>query len=202
VELTERVKLIEEMLTAGRQRSESWGWTFVLWGAAYYVAIAWATWGQGLSVWGDGRHWMAWPVTMMAGFVATMAIGLSKGHGEPGTTMTRAIVAIWVCMGISMLFLFLAMSFAGRPADQHLFVAIVAAMLGVANGASGVILKWKWQIACAGVWWVTSAAACFGTEAQVAVVFLSAIFLCQIVFGIYAMILESKRHKPGTVVHA
>jgi len=50
LELAERVKLIEDMLAAGRRKTESWGWTFVLWGVAYYVAIAWATWGQGLGV--------------------------------------------------------------------------------------------------------------------------------------------------------
>ena len=53
-ELTERLELIESMIAEGRRSSESWGWVFVLWGVAYYVAIAWATWGQGLSVWATG----------------------------------------------------------------------------------------------------------------------------------------------------
>jgi len=74
-------------------------------------------------------------------------------------------------------------------------VAIVAAMLGIANGASGLILKWKMQFACAVVWWLTSVAACFGSQAQLQAVFLVALFLCQIVFGIYAMILESRRNR-------
>jgi hypothetical protein len=202
LELAERVKLIEDMLAAGRRKTESWGWTFVLWGVAYYVAIAWATWGQGLGVWSSNHsHPLAWPVTMVAACVLTMAIGMRKGRGEPGTTMSRAIVSVWICSGIAMLVLFPALSLSGRN-DAHMFVAVVAAMLGVANGASGAILKWKMQLACAAVWWITSGAALFGTDAQLAMVFLAAIFLCQIVFGIYAMVLESRRRRESGVAHA
>ena len=201
-ELTERFDVIERMIAEGRRRTESWGWTFLLWGVAYYVAIAWATWGQELSVWGDGRHWPAWPVTMIATFFLAMAIGMRKSRGQPGTTMVRAIVSVWICAGISMMCLFPAMSLAGVPANQHDFVAIVAAMMGVTNGASGIILKWKTQVACAVVWWITSAASCFGSDMQLAIVFLSAIFLCQIVFGIYVMVLESRQRKQGGVAHA
>jgi hypothetical protein len=192
-DLKERLDLIESMIAEGRRKTESWGWTFVLWGVAYYVAIAWATWGQGLSIWGDGRHWPAWPVTMIATAVLTMVVGLRKGRGQPGTLIGLAIFSIWTSVGIAMLVLFLTLGFAGRPADPHLFVAVVAAMLGVANGACGLILKWKMQVASAVVWWITSAAACFGSDEQLAAIFLAAIFLCQIVFGIYAMVLESRR---------
>jgi hypothetical protein len=58
------------------------------------------------------------------------------------------------------------------------------------------------QMACAVVWWVTSVAACFGTGAQLTVIFLVALFFCQIVFGIYAMVLESRRNKMSPAVHA
>ena len=61
-DLRERLALIEKMIAEGRRSTESWGWMFVLWGAAYCVAIGWATWGHGLSVWGSGRS-LAWPVT-------------------------------------------------------------------------------------------------------------------------------------------
>jgi hypothetical protein len=123
-----------------------------------------------------------------------MAIGMRKGKGQPGTTIGRAIASIWSCVGVSMLLLFPSLSIAGRV-DQHSFVAIVAAMLGVANGASGMILRWKMQIACAVIWWITAVAACFGSDLQLGVVFLTALFLCQIVFGIYAMICESRRRQ-------
>ena len=41
-ELKDRLSLIESMIAEGRRTTESWGWTFVFWGVAYYVAIAWA----------------------------------------------------------------------------------------------------------------------------------------------------------------
>lgn len=198
-DLQERVALIENMIAEGRRRTESWGWTFLLWGIAYYVAIAWATWGQSFSVFGASA--LAWPVTMIAACVLTMVIGFRKGKGHPGTTVGRAVVSIWISLGISMLILFPSLAISGRL-DEHGFVALVAAMLGTANGASGVILRWKAQIAAGIVWWITSAAACFGSNAQLMAVFLTAIFFCQIVFGIYAMILESRRRARHGVVHA
>ena len=87
-----------------------------------------------------------------------------------------------------------ALGFSGRF-NQHIFVAIVAAMLGVSNGASGMILRWKAQIASAIVWWVATIAACFGSDNQCTVVFVIAIFFCQIVFGVYGMILESRERR-------
>ena len=85
--------------------------------------------------------------------------------------------------------------------NQHIFVAIVAAMLGVANGASGMIIRWKAQIASAFVWWAATVAACFGSDDQCTVVFLVAIFLCQIVFGVYAMNCEARLRKQQEANH-
>jgi hypothetical protein len=206
-DLNERLSLIENMIAEGRRSTESWGWVFLLWGAAYFIAIAWASAGHGLSVWGSAyaelggvRTGLAWPVTMMVAVIVTLAIGLRKGRTPTGTTVVRAIVSVWVSAGISMLLLFPALGLSGRL-DQHTFVAIVAAMLAVSNSASGMILRWKAQMMCAIVWWITSAVACFGTVAQVTAAFLIGVFLCQIVFGTYAMILESRRNRRE-IAHA
>ena len=40
-EIRERLNLIENMISEGRRTTESWGWSFILWGVAYYIAIAW-----------------------------------------------------------------------------------------------------------------------------------------------------------------
>ncbi len=209
-ELRERLNLIESMIAEGRQRTEHWGWLFVLWGVAYFVAVAWSCAGGSLSVW--GRRYstfgavhiaLAWPVTMLSAAALTVVIGIrkgKKGNGQPATSITRAVIAVWNGVGISMFPLFLALSFSGRL-DAHSFVAILAALLGAINWASGVILKWRMQTACAVVWWIASAAACFGSEAQLTAVFLTAVFLCQIVFGIYAMVCESRRRGLSGVVH-
>ncbi|MEO6804366.1 MAG: hypothetical protein ABI197_14095, partial [Granulicella sp.] len=68
-----------------------------------------------------------------------------------------------------------------------------AVMLGMANASSSMILRWKLQFGCAIAWWVAAAVALFGTVAQGSVAFLIAIFLCQIVFGIYMMFSEARK---------
>jgi hypothetical protein len=75
-------------------------------------------------------------------------------------------------------------------------------MLGATNAASALILRWRMQIVCAAVWWTVSVAACFGSATQASALFLAAIFFCQIIFGVYAMICEQQRHKQGGVAHA
>ncbi|MGD0546319.1 MAG: hypothetical protein ABR991_00640 [Terracidiphilus sp.] len=197
LELKDRLSLIESMIAEGRRSTGSWAWTFVFWGVAYYVAIAWTAYNQ----W----PW-AWLVTMMGAWVVCWAIIHSQKKNQPkqkpATTMGRAVLSIWTAMGVSLVLLLPALGISGRF-DQHIFVAIVAAMLGLANGASGMIVRWKAQIASALVWWAASVAACFGSENQCTIVFLAAIFLCQIVFGVYAMIFEARlRRSDLSIQHS
>jgi hypothetical protein len=189
MELKERLELIENMLATGRHKTQMWGWTFVLWGVAYYVAIAWSAYGNPA---------LAWPVTMISAALLTGLVASRMKSHEAQTTISRAISSIWIAMGISLFVLMLPLSMTHRL-DAHISVAVVSAVLGTANATSGMILKWKMQIACAVVWWASSVAACFGTETQSSIVFLVAIFFCQIVFGIYAMICESQRRQRGAV---
>ncbi len=123
MELTERLKLIETMIAEGRRTTTKWGWTFVLWGLAYYVAIAWATWGR--SSW-------AWPVTMVAAAVLSSVLASRMKRGQPQTTIGRAIAAPWIAMGISIMIVLTALAVSGRY-NPHVYVAIVGAMLGTAH---------------------------------------------------------------------
>jgi hypothetical protein len=191
-ELKERLSLIENMIGEGRRSIESWGWTFVLWGVAYYLAIAWSAWGH--SAW-------AWPVTALIAVIVTVVVASLKAGNHPGTTLGRAIGSIWIALGISMFLLFLALGVSGRLTDQHLFVAVMSAILGLANGASALILRWKIQLACAVVWWVMAVATCFATDVQSTILFLVAIFLCQIVFGVYSHIAEAQQRKRRGPIH-
>jgi len=197
-DLKERLALIETMIAEGRKQTQSWGWTFLLWGIAYYVAIFWAAWGQPLTI--VGQNYIAWPITMITAIAVTVAIAVRRTP-QPGTKIGRALGSLWSCMGISLFLLSAALGSSGRI-EAHTFVAIVAAFLGFANGASGTILRWKAQIASAVVWWITSVLACFVSLSQLTTVFLAAIFLCQIVFGIYAMTLDARRSRPTGEVHA
>jgi multisubunit Na+/H+ antiporter MnhB subunit len=188
LELRDRLELIENMLAAGRRKTENWGWVFVLWGVAYYTAIAWATWGSPM---------LAWPVTMSVAVIVTGIVASRKRSREPETTIGRAIGSIWTALGISMFLLFMAMGFTHRV-ESNVFVAIICAMLGMANATSGLILKWKMQLVCAAVWWSAAVATCFANHNQTATIFLAAIFFCQIVFGIYALV-RGSRHPRGAV---
>jgi hypothetical protein len=198
-DLAERVRLIESMMAEGRQRTARWGWTFVLWGVAYLIATAWSSGLVGGPVW--AQRLLAWPVMMIAASIV-MGVGISRMEkGQPATTLGRAIGATWMAMGISLFVVLMSLGLSGRY-DMHVFVAIIGGMLGVANMASATILKWKMQFACAAVWLASAVLACFGTEEQAGIAFLAATFFCQIVFGVYAMVLESQRRKQSGVVHA
>jgi hypothetical protein len=189
-ELKDRLALIEQMMRAGRRSTESWGWTFLLWGVAYYAAIEWSALG--------GTY--AWPITMVATCVV-MGVILSRRDQKPNTTMNRAVIGVWIALGVTMMTLMPALAISGRLVEPHGAIAVVCALLGMANGASGIVLKWRLQIACACVWWASSVVACFGSQTQTLVVFMVAIFFCQIVFGAFCMIAEAREAramKDGT----
>ena len=186
-ELKDRLNLIETMIAEGRRSTESWGWIFVLWGVAYYVAIAWATW---------GRSTIAWPVTMIGASVLMGVLLSFMPRSRAETTVRRAISSVWIALGISMFIVLFSLAASGRY-EQHVFVAIIGAMLGTANATSSLILKWKIQFFCAIIWWAAAVVSCFGSTSQTSIAFLAAIFFAQIVFGVYCMIAESRKAKHG-----
>jgi hypothetical protein len=184
-ELSERLGLIESMIAEGRRTTERWGWVFVLWGVAYYVAILWSSVGHFVG---------AWPATMIAAWLLTTLIAWRKTRTQPRTTMGRAVAAIWAAMGVSMMLLFPALGISGRI-DEYIMISVAATMLGMANGASAILLRWRLQFGCAVIWWATAVYACFGRSTPVAVVFLGAIFVCLIVFGAYGMVADAQQSK-------
>jgi hypothetical protein len=191
-DLKERLDLIQSMIAEGRCSTERWGWVFVLWGVAYCVAIM----GSGII-----KHPLVWPVTMISACVLTAILISLKRRDQPSTKMGQAIGSIWIAAGISMFLVFLSLGTSGRI-DQHIMVAVLGGMLGSTNAASAMILKWKMQFACAVVWWACAVFACFGKGSKVTVVFLASVFFCQIVFGIYAMMGDSRRRRERGVIHA
>ena len=120
LELNDRLSLIESMISEGRRTTESWGWTFVLWGVAYFVAIGWSAFGSSQ---------IAWPVTMVAAGIITGIFAASKKRSQPSTTTGRAMSAIWISMGISMFTLLLSLGMTGHY-NSNVFIAIIGAMLG------------------------------------------------------------------------
>jgi hypothetical protein len=186
MELRERLDLMQRMIAEGRRKQESWGWTFVLWGVAYYVAFFWA-WLASFP--------LAWPITMASGGILTF-IGFSRpSRRVPDTTMGRAVASIWIATGISMFILFDAMGFGLRPTDPRVFFAAAAAMIGLANAACSLTLKWRAEFVCAIVWWTAAVVACTTGVETTVIAFLVAIFLGQIVFGAYMMVLEARQRR-------
>jgi len=201
-DIRERLNLISTMIAEGRRTTQSFSWIFILWGVAYFVAIAWSTRGAGWAMW--GHNWQAWPVTMISACALSWVLAMRRfkgGANHPSTTLGRAISSIWIAMGMSMFILLFSMGMSGRS-DQQVFAAIIAALLGSTNAASGILLRWKQQFACAIVWWAAAVVSCFGSVAQSTVAFLVATFLCQIVFGICGMMLEARVRKIPGAVHA
>lgn len=191
-ELQDRLSLIETMIGEGRRTTEHWSWTFVLWGAAYMIAVAWSAWGHGA--------W-AWPLTMLAAAILSAAIASRLSKNQPETALGRAVGAIWIALGISAFLMFVPLSLSGRTHDWRIFISVISAMLGMANASSSFILRWKPQFACAIGWWAAAAGVCFVTPNQALVIFLAAIFLCQIVFGVYGMICEARASSKREIRH-
>uniref|UniRef100_A0A7V4XQ38 Uncharacterized protein n=1 Tax=Acidobacterium capsulatum TaxID=33075 RepID=A0A7V4XQ38_9BACT len=192
-DLKERLALIETMMAEGRQTTQRWGWSFLLWGVAYYIAIAWT----------DAPHgkW-AWPITMGAAVLLSFIIASRSGGDKSRTTMSRAVGSIWLAFGMTAFLLFVSLGISGRLTDLRVFIAVVAAMLGMANGASGYLLGWRVQMGCAVIWWITAVSACFLSVSRAGIIFLIAIFFCQIVFGVYGMLEQHRTRIRRKAIHA
>jgi hypothetical protein len=146
------------------------------------VAIAWAY---------LGNPAVAWPVTMVTAGLTTGLIAMRRSSGRPETRLGRSMASVWISLGISLFIFGICAGFSGH-ADQHVVIAVITTMLGMANATSSLTLNWKPQFACAIIWWATAVVSLFGTITQGSIGFLVAIFFCQIVFGIYMMIGEAR----------
>ena len=100
-DLAERLNLIESMIVEGRRTTKNWGWTFVLWGVAYYVAIGWAA---------SGHPALAWPVTMTVAGVITGLVASRRERNNPSTTLGRAMAGIWISLGVSISLLMMSLT--------------------------------------------------------------------------------------------
>ena len=196
----EQINFIESMILEGRRTTEYWGWNFLLWGAAYLVAIAWSS--SPASV---GPKF-AWPITMVAAAVLSGVIGNRKSKGQPVTTTSRAVWSIWIAVGTAIFTFTSVASFAGRFGDGHLFMAAIEILLGAGHLASGLLLRWKVQSTVGILWWVASLISILShTVNGVSIPFLAGTFICSIGFGIYLMVLESRdkaKARAGQVAHA
>lgn len=117
---------------------------------------------------------------------------------------SRALQAIWTAMGLGIFVFAFPVAWSGHFQAQS-FMAGIEAMLGIAHVASGSFLRWPLQIVVGAAWWVAAIASCFVKGNGIGYVFLAATFVCNIGFGIYLMVRESRekaRAGAGEVQHA
>jgi hypothetical protein len=196
-ELAERIALIESMMREGRKTTEEWGWNFLLWGIAYFVAVAWSSYLPH-----GGGPLLAWPITMIFAVLLTVGIARRRTQNKPRTEKSRALQAIWRAMGFGIFVFAFPVAFSGHYQAQS-FIAAIEVMLGIAHVASGSFLRWTAQIVVGVLWWAAAIASCFVEGNGVGYIFLAATFVCNIGFGIYLMIRESRdKARAGEVQHA
>ena len=155
---------------------------FVLWGAGQLIAMGWSL----LS----GRPEIAWPVMMTLCGILT-GVGSSRTRKAEGaeTLVSRALGSIWFSCGITIFFL----GFTGNPTGAFTFksfLAVVFALLGVANMASGLILRWRTQQVLGVIWWAASITTIFVSSVAAMWVFVAMTIGGELLFGIYLMLKE------------
>jgi hypothetical protein len=198
-ELAERLALIESMMREGRRTTEYWGWDFLLWGIAYFVAVAWSS-----LLPQAGGPLLAWPVTMIFAVLLTIAIARRRLRNRPRTEKSRALQAVWTAMGCGIFVFAFPVAFSGHWQAQS-FMAAIEVMLGIAHVASGIFARWTMQIVVGALWWAAAIASCFLNGNSIAYVFLGATLVCNIGFGIYLMIRENRdkaKARANEVQHA
>jgi len=191
-ELLTRLELVEMMVQEGRQSTEYWGWTFVLWGTAYLIAIGWA--------YGSHRPDIAWPVTMIAAVVLTIVLAARKKRAKPQTPVSRAVGGIWTAVGTAIFIFCFAVGASGHL-ELHSYFATVEILLGVANFAVSMVLRWRAQFWIAILWWISAVATCFVGETLVIPILVAATLIGMIGFGFYLMYRE-RRDRRLRVQHA
>jgi hypothetical protein len=191
-ELLERIEVIESMIRDGQRTIEYWGWTHVLWGTAYLVAIAWTELA--------GHAGLAWPVCMIAATILTIAIAGRRGPAVPGNTLKRALQGIWMAFGISV-FLF-CFSLGASPHFQfNTLIAAVEVSLGAANFASAITLRWNLQGAVGMLWWAAGIVTLFVATHLVLPILAAVTLVGMIGFGLYLMVRQS-RDRRARASHA
>jgi hypothetical protein len=189
------------MIREGRQTTSYMGWVFVLWGISYLIAMVLGSdlVTPRIAIW-------AWPVMMTLAGLTTGFVVYWRNKGNPETTKSRAIWGIWMGVGWGITLFAFPIVLAHRFGDGHAFTGGIEVLLGVANIASGQILRWKVQTAVGLVWW-TAAVVTETTQSGLllGISFVAATLICNIGFGSYLMVLEARdkaKLRAGQVAHA
>jgi len=189
-ELLQRLELMETMVAEGRRSTARAGWIFVLWGVVYFAAVGWSIFLPAPK--------LAWPVCIVAG-VVILRVGKERqkrrsGSGE--SSRSRSIISVWQAMGTGVTLYAL-----GAALSHHIlqtpYMAGILFFIGLAHATSALILRWPAQGVVAAIWWVGGFASFFVSNLTAGIIFLVATFFGQILFGLYAMMLERRGRQIG-----
>ena len=191
-DLVSRLDLMEQMVQEGRKTTQFHGWMFVLWGVGYLLAIGW--------VYLLPKPTLAWAVMMPLTALVGGVIDARKRRGQALTSKSRALGAIWIAAG-SAIFVFAFGSIASQHGWSHpqAMMAGIEVLLGLANVASSLVLRWRLQTAVGIVWWVCGTASFYVSSESLLPVFMVGIVVCNLGFGAYLMYREAQARRQ--VVH-
>jgi hypothetical protein len=149
-----------------------------------------------------GGSKLAWPITMIFAVLLTIGIARKRTRNKPRTERSLYLEALWATVGSSIFIFAVPVGLSGHS-EPHVLMAGIETLLGVANFASGRMLRWTVQMVMGALWWVAAVVSCFVDGNGIAYVFLAATLVCNIGFGIYLMIRESRdKARAGAVLHA
>lgn len=189
-EILARLEVIERMMAEGRSVTARYGGIFLLWGVAFLVAIGWALWLP--------HKGLAWVVTMPAAALLSNLAGIRHRGCGPQTPAVRAVCAVWIAVSAALFLYMFSAGYSGH-ANMHTLLAAMETLLGVANCASAIILRWRVQMAVAIVWFVSAAVSCFAPSAALLPILAVATLIGQIGFGLYLAYLEGRNRKPAVL---
>ncbi len=189
-----QLELIEQMILEGRRTTERWGWTFVLWGVGHAVALLLSELA--------GAPW-AWGVCMSAcGLVMGVASALRRKRGpDKRPAQSRALGAIWEAFTWSLAVAIVAAAAGGSRGyfENGVFYAQFFGLMGAANYASAVVLRWPLQRAVGIAWWAAALAALLAPTPYVPWTFLGMAVIGEIGFGAWLMVLERREEALGSL---
>ena len=189
-----QLELIEQMILEGRRTTERWGWTFVLLGVGHAVALLLSELA--------GAPW-AWGVCMSAcGLVMGVASALRRKRGpDKRPAQSRALGAIWEAFTWSLAVAIVAAAAGGSRGyfENGVFYAQFFGLMGAANYASAVVLRWPLQRAVGIAWWAAALAALLAPTPYVPWTFLGMAVIGEIGFGAWLMVLERREEALGSL---
>src|SRR5688500_508861 len=147
----EDLAAIRRLMQDGQQVVNHAGPHFVAWGVVCSAALA-ATYV--LAEQADARTvWWVWGVAISLGWIASIALTYRGVRQARVTTATgRLLGGMWLGTGITLTLLGFAAP-AGGGLDVAAITGVLAAVLGGASFATGMLVSSRWLQAAGGAWW-------------------------------------------------